>query len=138
MRVVLDTNTVISGLLWDGPASRLLVAARERRIELFTSAALLAELADVLPRVKFAKKRAAAQLTPEQLAHRYALLAATIIPADVAPRVEDDPADDAVLACALAAYADLIVSGDAHLLNLARFHGIPIVKSAAAIDIVSA
>ena len=75
MRVVLDTNTVVSGLLWEGPASVLLQAARENRIELFTSAVLLAELADVLPRAKFARKRAAAQLSPEQLARRYALLA---------------------------------------------------------------
>src|SRR5438034_5725167 len=123
VRVVLDTNTVISGLLWEGPASALLQAAREQRIELFTSAVLLAELADVLPRAKFARKRTAANLTPEQLAHRYALLTSEIIPADIAATIASDPDDDAVLACALAASAELIVSGDAHLRALKHYHG---------------
>lgn len=137
MRVVLDTNSVISGLLWDGPASALLQAARERRIELCTSATLLAELADVLPRAKFERKLAAAQLSPEQLVYRYALLAAEIIPADIAPTVATDPDDDAVLACALAASAELIVSGDAHLRDLKHYHGIPILNAGDAVNLVS-
>jgi predicted nucleic acid-binding protein len=52
VRLVLDTNTVISGLLWhDAPAK--IDAALAGQIELFTSDALLLELADVLPRAKF-------------------------------------------------------------------------------------
>jgi putative PIN family toxin of toxin-antitoxin system len=109
----------------------LLQAAREKRIDRFTSAALLAELADVLPRAKFARKRAAAQLSPEQLARRYPLLAIEIIPADIKPQIASDPDDDAVLACALAAGAELIVSGDVHLRALKYYHGIPILNAAA-------
>lgn len=54
MRVVADTNTVISALLWAGhrPQS-VLTAAREERITLCSSAALIAELEDVLAREKF-------------------------------------------------------------------------------------
>jgi predicted nucleic acid-binding protein len=44
-----------------------------------------------------------------------------------------DPDDDHVLACALAAQADLIVSGDAHLLNLKNYQSIPIVAAAEAL-----
>lgn len=83
MRVVLDTNTVVSGLLWGGASKLLLNAAHERRIELFTSAILLAEFADVLPRGKFARKLQAAGLNIAQLVHRYALLAQHVIPADI-------------------------------------------------------
>jgi putative PIN family toxin of toxin-antitoxin system len=137
VRVVLDTNTVVSGLLWEGPAGVLLQAAREKRIELFTSAVLLAELADVLPRAKFARKRAAAQLSPEQLARRYALLASEIIPADITPAIESDPDDDAVLACALAVSVELIVSGDTHLRALKHYHGIPIVSAGDAVKLLS-
>lgn len=136
MRVVLDTNTVVSGLLWEGPASVLLQAARENRIELFTSAVLLAELADVLPRAKFARKRAAAQLSPEQLARRYALLTSEIIPADITPAIESDPDDDHVLACALAISANLIVSGDRHLLDLGSYQGITIVNPTTALKML--
>ena len=49
-------------------------------------------------------------------------------------RTSIDPDDDAVLAAALAAPADLIVSGDAHLLNLKAFHRIPIITAAEAVD----
>ena len=47
MRVVADTNVVVSGLLWHGPARQLLNAARQGTVELFTSGALLAELEEV-------------------------------------------------------------------------------------------
>ena len=117
VRLVLDTNTVISGLLWDNAPSRLLDAALEGRIALFTSHALLFELGDVLPRAKFVKRVAASQLTIEQLITRYAVLAQTIEPALISP-VSIDPDDDHVLACAIGANVDFIVSGDADLLNL--------------------
>jgi putative PIN family toxin of toxin-antitoxin system len=55
----------------------------------------------------------------------------------LAQQVARDPDDDAVLACALAAQANLIVSGDRHLLAIARFQDIPIVKPAEAVKIVS-
>jgi predicted nucleic acid-binding protein len=88
---------------------------------------LLLELEDVLPRVKFAKKVAAAGFGVAQLIARYAVLAHSVAPANITPTVLADPDDDHVLACALAADADLIVSGDAGLLNLKQFHGMPIV-----------
>jgi putative PIN family toxin of toxin-antitoxin system len=137
VRAVLDTNTVVSGLLWEGAASGLLTAARERRIDLFTSADLLAELIDVLPRKKFARKLQAAGLSVTQLTHRYALLAAQVIPADIHAHIPEDPDDDAVLACAVAAQADLIVSGDAHLLDLKHYQRIQIVNSAEALRLIN-
>lgn len=54
MRIVADTNTVLSGLLWHGPPRRLLELARQRTVTLCTSPALLAELAEVIARDKFA------------------------------------------------------------------------------------
>ena len=59
-------------------------------------------------------------------------------PARIAPTIVQDPADDAVLAAALAAAAGLIVSGDAHLLNVKSFHGIEIVTSSGAIGRIEA
>jgi len=56
VRVVADTNTVVSAFLWGGPPASVLASARERRITLLTSAALLAELEDVLSREKFAAR----------------------------------------------------------------------------------
>jgi putative PIN family toxin of toxin-antitoxin system len=125
-RLVLDTNVVASAMLWDGPPRQLLHAAHSKRIQLFASAALLQELNEILARRKFAKKIAASGLTLEQLVHGYATLAGVVRPAAIAPTIQEDPDDDAVLATAVAARAKLIVSGDGHLLTLGQFQGIAI------------
>lgn len=110
MRLVLDTNVVASAMLWDGAPKRLLQARRERRIELYTSAPLLSELTDILTRSKFDNKIAAAMLTADQLVDRYAELAQVVRPVTIAPTAPD-PDDDVVIATALAARADWLVTG---------------------------
>lgn len=134
MRAVLDTNVVVSGLLWDGAPRQLLLAAREKRAQLYTSTLLLLELTDILGRAKFAHKLAAAQLSIDQLVERYALLTTVVHPAAIEPTVLNDPDDDQVLACALAAKAGIIVSGDRHLLDLKEHRGVRIVRVAEAVN----
>jgi putative PIN family toxin of toxin-antitoxin system len=56
VRLVLDTNTALSGLLWGGTPGRLIDAAEAGQVELASSSALLAELQGVLSREKFAKQ----------------------------------------------------------------------------------
>lgn len=137
MRLVLDTNVVASGLLWNGIPSALLDAAQIGEVELFTSTHLLAELAGILTRAKFVKALAATGLPREELVLGYAELAAIVQPAPIPLTIAADPSDDQVLACALAANADLIVSGDKHLLGLGgRYQGIPIVTPAQAVQLI--
>lgn len=130
MRVVADTNVIVSGLLWHGPPRQLLNAARQGTVELFTSGALLAELEEVLQREKFVKRLVAAQVQPRDLVTGYAALATVIQPAPIAPVVLRDPDDDAVIACAVTAAAVKIVSGDRDLLALKKHQEIEIVKVA--------
>lgn len=136
MRVVLDTNTLISAVISPGgPPRRLLDGARAQVFELCSSATLLAELLDVLARGKFAARLAQAGLTPQGIVgelHRLSILAT---PQSVPRIVAHDADDDHVLACALAGQADLIVSGDRHLLGLGgHYQGIPIVTAAQAVE----
>lgn len=134
MRLVLDTNTVISALLWKGSPHDLFTAARGRRDSvLYSSPKLLAEFADVLSRAKLAPVLSSSNQSPESLMRRYVSLVRIVVPASVPPVIAADPDDDHVLACAVAAPADLIVSGDAHLLNLKTYQGIPIVTAAEAL-----
>jgi putative PIN family toxin of toxin-antitoxin system len=126
VRLVADTNTIISGLLWRGAPRRLLDAARVGKFDLFTSPALLAELEDTLSRAKFAERLDRAGVTRHQLVLGYAALATVIKPADIPPTILADPDDDAVLACAVAARAQAIASGDSHLLKLKAYQDIPI------------
>lgn len=129
MHVVADTNTVVSGLLWHGPPRQILDAAHTGTITLFTSASLLAELADVLQRPKFAQRLARANVTPHTLVFGYAALARLAVPTPIEPVVEADPDDDAVLACAVTTRAEVIVSGDSDLLALESYEGISIITA---------
>ena len=137
MRWVLDTNVAIAGLLWAGPPHRLLELAIEGRVALFSSPALLDELEHTLHYPKFAKRIAQANTSPSALAERYAALVALVTPDHVPRVVPNDIDDDQVIACAVAAKANLIVSGDRHLLDVGeRFQDIPIVSPAEALRFV--
>lgn len=139
MRLVLDTNTVVSALLWRGLPHHLFTAARERRATtLHTSPKLPAELADVLSRSKLASAVTATGEDSEALLRRYLSLVHVHVPTPIPPVVLSDPDDDEVLACAIAANAQFIVSGDRDLLSLKAFRGIPIVGTAEAIRIITA
>lgn len=138
MRVVLDTNILVSGFLWRSFPRQLLDLARADAITIYTSGPLLDELADVLSRNKLAAKLLEQQVTPAYLMQRYGMLAKVVTPAIIARVVPNDVDDDAVIACALAASATLVVSGDADLLNLGQHQGIPIVTAAQAIGLVQA
>lgn len=137
MRVVLDTNVIVSGLLWGGPPRRLLDLARQNAITPYTSAVLLDELGEVLAREKFAVPLVAHGLTPNGILRGYAALAQTIAPPPIARAVPADADDDAVIACALAAKASLIVTGDRDLLVLHPFQEIAILNPAAALQILT-
>jgi putative toxin-antitoxin system toxin component, PIN family len=130
VRLVLDTNTVVSALLWRGTPHQLIAAARERPVAFFTSPALLAELEEVLARGKLASAATASGLTPTRLMQRYRCLATVIQPVPIPPTILADPDDDHVLACALAAQAHAIVSGDSDLLALGAYQDIPIITAA--------
>ncbi len=132
-RLVVDTNVLVSAVLWQGTPGRLLELAGEQAVQLLTSRALLAELDSVLHRSKLAKPVAATGLSADQMLANYRKLATVVIVRPLAAPVSRDPDDDRVLECALAARADLIVSGDEDLLTLRRFEGIPIVNAAHAV-----
>ncbi len=139
MRVVADTNTVVSAFLWGGPPAQLLESARAERITLFSSAALIAELEDVLGRQKFAARIARVGSSAPELLAGYLALTTLVRAATLAAPVSRDPDDDHVLACALAAKAELIVSGDKrHLLILGEYQGIPIRTAAEALGQLAA
>ena len=136
MRLVLDTNTVISGLLWHGTPGKLIDAAHTKTISLCTSAELLAELRGVLTREKFAKQLETRGLNAAEVFDGYAALTTIAVPAIIHPTIIDDPSDDAVLACALGAKVEFIVSGDRHLLDLQEYQSIRIVTAVEAVRIL--
>ena len=130
MRVVADTNIIVSGLLWRGNPRLILEAAREGLINLYTSGVLLDELEDVLIREKFAGRLQAAGVRAHELVLGYGALVKVVEPTKIELVVHADPDDDAVIACAISSQSEIIVSGDSHLLELKRYENIRIVTAA--------
>jgi putative PIN family toxin of toxin-antitoxin system len=129
VKVVADTNTVISGLIWYGSPRQVIEAARSRKITLYVSDALLVELRSVLGRPKLAHFLLQNGTTADELFAEYISYTTQVLAAPLPTPVSVDPDDDAVLACAVAAQAVAIVTGDHHLLDLRIFQGIPILTA---------
>ena len=133
LRLVLDTNVVVSGLLWGGHSRRLLELALTDTVALYTSPVLVEELNQTLHCAKLAKRIAALQTTAQDLSERYSAMATLVVPQQVPRVIARDADDDQVLACALEAHAHLIASGDRHLHSLGgNYQGVRIVTPAEA------
>jgi putative PIN family toxin of toxin-antitoxin system len=126
VRVVLDTNILISAFVFPGGAPELLYrAALERRITLITSPTLLAEFGRELSE-KFGWDPSRVQEAVAQVAR----IGDVVRPDETVHVIEDDPADDRVLEAAAAGRAEVIVSGDRHLVRLGEWRGVRVAKAA--------
>ena len=134
MRVVLDTNILISAFGWGGIPERLLQTGLTGQIELCTSRFLSAELERVLAYPPVAKALAKRGLLATDVHRHYLASVLWFDPAPLPRSVCRDADDDNVLACAVAAEADLIVSGDDDLLSLHAYENIFVVTAVAALE----
>ncbi len=138
MRAVIDTNVLLAGLLWRGPSHALLEHVRADTVSLISSPALLAELADVIGRAKFDAILTQTNTSRERSLAEVRRLAEVIEPPPLPQPVCRDADDDQVLALAISAKVELIVSGDNDLLSLGSFEGIPIITPAQAVSLIEA
>ncbi len=132
LKAVLDTNVLVSGLISPGGAPALLIGAwREKKFELVLSPAILEEVAEVLQRDKI---RRYYEHIDKDLPRKYVTglrRFATLVTGRVeAKGVCADPQDDKLIAAALEANADYLVSGDEHLLSLKEYREVRIVRPA--------
>jgi len=124
--VVLDTNVLISAILFGGKPRVVLEKVRKGAVHCFLSPAILDELRDVLMRPKFGFSEDAVFQVIEEL-H---LICDIVFPNTTLSVVHEDPDDNRILECAMEAQADIIVSGDPHLLSLKKFRNIRILSPA--------
>lgn len=129
MRVVIDTNVYISAAINPhGIPARVLDAWRDRQFELLISPAILKEIVEVIKRPPIRSRHAWSDEEIE-LFSRGLQLFAVVTPDNLhVAEIEDDPADNKFLACAVEGAADCIISGDPHLLDLVSYQEIPIVN----------
>lgn len=132
MRIVCDTNCLVSGLIWTVSPAQILKRVAAGSDLLFTSRILLHELARVLGYSRVRKILKRRGLKSDELL-KWVVTNSTLLVPKPLPEVAvlKDPEDDNVLACAVSAAVDAIVSGDGHVLDLGTFDGIPVLTPAA-------
>jgi putative PIN family toxin of toxin-antitoxin system len=123
MRAVLDSNVLVAAYLTEGLCARLLRRARRGQFELITCAQILNEVRGSLQKLTSPSEEALEGVMTQLLSVSVAISA--IPPLD--RRVCRDATDDGILACALAARVDYLVTGDRDLLTLRTFESIPII-----------
>ena len=124
MKIVCDTNVLISGVLFGGHARKILQLASRGVLINFLSPDILREVEDVLRRSRFG-------LRPDHVLEIVALFKDTfeiVIPSLRVQAIQSDPEDNHVIEAALAARAEFIISGDKHLLKLTEWKGLHVVS----------
>ena len=128
MKVVFDTNVIVSGLLWQGLPNKLLKLVKQEKLQFCISPSLLKELSRVLNDPKFSPRIVHLNTSVEELITGLLELL-TIFPDEkIEPVVKDDPDDDKVLSCASTSGAKYIITGDPHLLELESWSNISILS----------
>jgi putative PIN family toxin of toxin-antitoxin system len=122
VRIVLDTNVLISGIFFTGPPFQILEAWRDGNLQILVSPAILEEYRRVMNELVSQFEA----VNPDPFLDLLTLRSEIVL-APLMPRViKEDPSDDKFLECAVAGKAACIVSGDKHLLKLSEFRGIRI------------
>jgi len=129
LKLVLDTNTIISAFFWNGNEAELFRKIEQGKAALFITREILAEIEDVIKRPKFDKVMKNAGLTPDQIMQKIVSLSHLVIAPKFNIKVCRDEKDNKFLECSESAKVDYLVSGDEDLLVLKEYNGIPIVRT---------
>jgi uncharacterized protein len=124
MRAVVDTNIIVSAYL-GGSLEGIIVGWKSGKFTLVVSREIVEEYLDVLRRPKFKIRSAEVDDFAALLLDR----AEFVIPLESLNVVQEDPTDNKFLEAAIVGKANLIVSGDGHLLGLETFRDIPIITA---------
>ena len=137
MRVVVDTNVAVSGLLWPGPPNQILKWARERILEIVACERTTDELRHILQYKRFAQRLSTLETNAaEVFAYFLNLVFFVPTPELIPEEIVEDPFDNFFLALASHNNARLIISGDRHLLDLREYEHIQIVTPSEACQVI--
>ena len=133
MRVVLDTNVLISGIFWGGVPQKILDAWERRQFEAYATLEMLEEYQEII-----ARKSRHARLDPRLITNGIASRFHLVDPVELAHQICDDPDDDMFIACAISAGATHIVSGDNKLLSTSPLLACDVVTPRAFLNLLNA
>jgi len=124
MKVVLDTNVLISALLWKGKLASLYRLINQRKITLCFSKATLMELTRVIHYPQIITKARKEKINLEKVVKLLISNSILVHPKEMPSIIKKDSFDNNFLACALSSQASFIISGDKHLLKVKEFKGV--------------
>jgi len=136
MRLVLDTNTLLSAFLFSGNEAKLLEKIICGEVHAFISEDILEEFDRILDKPKLKRMLESESTTKSSIESILFLEFLLMFPKERISACRD-PADDMILECAVEAKADYIISGDEDLLILGEFRGIKIVRTKEILDILN-
>lgn len=125
MKVVIDTNVLMSGIFFKGNPNRVLAALDENQFEACANENIVIEYKKVLKRLKKKLKR-----TPSNDLFQTFIDRLNIFEAKSNIKICRDPDDDKFIECALDSKALYIVSGDKDLLSIEEYNGVEIITAA--------
>lgn len=129
MKVVLDTNVWLSGIFWDGEASKIIEKAEKDNIQILISEDILSEIVNVLNKEsKFQKYILNLKLSIEDLLRTILLISTLIEIKSKLDVIKADPKDNIILEAAIDGKVGYVISYDNHLLNMIEFRDIKIIS----------
>jgi len=126
MKVVLDTNVLVSGTFWRGDSEKIVNKVENKEVELVSSKELIEEYEEVIAREEIMDKMQNKDLILNESVQKIINDSTIVEPTKKFDVVKEDPKDNKVVECAVEGNVDYIVSQDNHLLNLKEFKGIKI------------
>lgn len=136
MKIVVDTNVLISATFWAGDSNRVIEKIEHKELELIISPSLLEEFRNVLGYKEIQDKIRTKNLEMKRTIEKIASISTIVEPQLHFHEIKDDPDDDKVLDCAVEGKAEFILSQDKHLLKLKEFKGIRIIPPTEFIKII--
>ncbi len=129
MRVVLDTNVVVSGTFWTGASFKVLEDINRDKIQIIVSLPILEEYDKILHSEEILEKTTEYQQARIQTIHKILSKAIMVDPKEKIEIIKDDPDDNKFLEAAVEGEAEYIVSQDKkHLLIIKKFRNIKIIS----------
>ena len=124
MRIVLDTNILISGIFFRGPSHLILQAWKQKKIQFVITPEIFAEYTRVAEVIS--TKYPGIDIS--EILNLVAIYSEIVQPFSLSEPVSEDPDDDKFIGCAISNEVRYIVSGDKHLLKISGYHGIRVFK----------
>lgn len=137
MRVVIDTNVAVSGLLWSGPPNQILRWAKAGLLKILACEETIDELSRVMQYSRFTKRLLSLNFTIEEvIAYFMNLVFFVPTPQEITKTIKVDPFDNLFLALSVEHKASLLISGDTHLIYLKEYEQIQIVTPSEACETI--